>query len=830
VKSTSKKLAYILLLVYAVSFCLSIPQVKSETHGETGEIDDTPREYVARLLWANVTANVVNSSFPFTYKGSSTLQVYAKEELLSGAVMYMQTGNESYLEEAEKVCQWLDTHDEKKHLWYEYNTLTETWICPNQTTEVAWEVAKLASYVSLRSEWRPLLQEVVNEFIRIYIPQNTSRIYNRVDSSDNPTISWATSGGHSISIQALALAANVLDNYTIATVASNMVFNWTLGSTNLPYHALNQDGTVYSSYDYAKEDETFGNYLYAMEVLYYYYPKMVRTWVPLVTLKQHIYDVAFASQYMWNAAAKRWNYITNSTDGTPESTIAVHGFGMTDESLLAAYLIWGNSTWRDRALRDFDTMAITGVIINNGLIDHSTDLPDDSNEDWNRYARRFANIAYCFNGNSTFLNTANNLFINASQAHNRTYGWNQRIQCSTHVDYTQINWRVPMVMWLVYLNVTTASVEEFTDVFTYFGIPVLGNPYPNHYTFKGLIDEDTGLLTTGGVNVTAYFTVANTQPQTFFVNGSKVMPFYERPSYFVFDLVVDRRYTLNNESSQTIYIFNQTLTSYTIGFLDLANVLEDYPLVLAQRYVNGSLFTVEKRRVDVEAKIIMGLKQGETYTIKIQDGSTFTYGELLFGSDTTISLTLNGIAFSKETLMIYKYVRIYGYRIFGTPNGNITIWYQDLLEMTTSVTIYINYKNGTNAYNATETSNSFSHTWTSALNNTDYAVVCSIVHERYGSYDWKQYFPRGFSEAPFGLAWFGAFPFVSSVLIPSFLILFAGGCFSVINAYAGAFSMCVVAIILTYLGWIPIPAGALILAISLSLMLALVYAKARIET
>jgi len=108
-------------------------------------------------------------------------------------------------------------------------------------------------------------------------------------------------------------------------------------------------------------------------------------------------------------------------------------------------------------------------------------------------------------------------------------------------------------------------------------------------------------------------------------------------------------------------------------------------------------------------------------------------------------------------------------------------------------------------------------------------VVCTITHERYGSWDWKQYFPRGFSEAPFGLGWFGTFPMVSTVIIPSFLILFAGGCFSVINAYAGAFSMCIMALILTYLGWIAISAGALIFAIALAFMLALVYTKARVD-
>lgn len=358
--------------------------------------------------------------------------------------------------------------------------------------------------------------------------------------------------------------------------------------------------------------------------------------------------------------------------------------------------------------------------------------------------------------------------------------------------------------------------------------------YRYKYNLYGVYDEDTGLFNPIGCNVTAYY-IDGTVTETFLVNGSYLYESESLLQYFNFNLTNTRQYWLGStETSGDIHIFevfDDSTTVYTIAFLDLAGALEDYPFVEAQRYVNGTLYTVEKRKVDVDKKIVMALKNGEKYTIVIQDGSSYTFGDLLMTSTTTITLTLKGVDFPKETLLTYKYVRIYGTRAWGVAGtGNITITYQDTLELTTSVKIDINYKNGTNAYTHTETDDSFNHVWASALNNTDYAVVCTITHERYGSYSWKQYFPRTFSDAPWGLDWLGtSLPFATSTIIPMFLILFVAGCFSQINAEVGAFSAVVTALILTYMGWINIPAGALVTAFSLVILMAIIYSKRRVQ-
>lgn len=356
--------------------------------------------------------------------------------------------------------------------------------------------------------------------------------------------------------------------------------------------------------------------------------------------------------------------------------------------------------------------------------------------------------------------------------------------------------------------------------------------YNYSYTFYGLYNETTGLRIYDNVTVTAYFVGAEQASESFVLNGSYVYAPDYHPLYFHFELGAnDREYWVSeDEVSSSIFVFDDDTTAYTIVFLDLAGALDEHPYVYAQYYVNGTLRTVEKRKVDVENKVAMSLVNGRKYYLKIIDGASYTFGELLMTDTRTIQLTLKGIEFPKETLLTYKYVRIYGLREFLNPTGKITITYQDTLEMTTSVQIKINYKNGTNVYTATETADSFNHEWSSAENDTDYAVVCTITHERYGVNPWKQYFPGQLSGSPWSLDFLGSLPVVTSVIIPSFLIVFAAGCFTVINAEAGAVMAVIVAAILTYLGWIQITPAILVTGFTLAFLMAVIYAKRRVVT
>jgi hypothetical protein len=285
-----------------------------------------------------------------------------------------------------------------------------------------------------------------------------------------------------------------------------------------------------------------------------------------------------------------------------------------------------------------------------------------------------------------------------------------------------------------------------------------------------------------------------------------------------------------------VYVANPTKTyqTYTIAFLDLAGVLKSMPYVSVERYING-MKIIEKQKTDVEKKVTFYLEAYTAYMIVLGDTSTtYTFGDVIFADTLSITLTIKAVNFPKVTLFTYKYVRVYGERALATPYGSITITYQDILNMTNNVQIWINYKNGTNVdpttFPTTIYTDSFVYEWDSARNDTDYAVVLGINHEQYGYYGWKQYFPRSFSVMPWGMEWFGHLPFNTAYIIPAILIIFAGGCFSVINAYIGAFIMVIVATIEAYIGWLPIPASILVTAFTFAIIMAIIYAKKRIQT
>lgn len=350
------------------------------------------------------------------------------------------------------------------------------------------------------------------------------------------------------------------------------------------------------------------------------------------------------------------------------------------------------------------------------------------------------------------------------------------------------------------------------------------------YSIYGVYNEDTGLLNSPlyrASNVTVYFSDHQT---SFIVNGSYTYVPSTKPLYFDFSIktptngTYSRQYWLSpNDVSQNISIFDADVEIYTVKFLDYAGVLKDYPYISAKRSINGTLFTVEKRMIDEELKVVMQLKYLQRYTLTLGDDAEYIFGDVEFGTEPIISLIVKGIDFPKGYDFTYKYLRIYGFRVFGPVSGNITIHYLDTLNKTYSVQLQFCYQNLSVITTYVSTSSSFSYTWSSAGNHTSYWVIATINHQTYGTTEWKQYFPRGMSDKPWGLGFLGSLPFDTAILIPALIIIFVAGCFSVINAYMGVFFTVVVAILLTYMGWIPIPASALVTGFMLAILGVLAY-------
>ena len=268
---------------------------------------------------------------------------------------------------------------------------------------------------------------------------------------------------------------------------------------------------------------------------------------------------------------------------------------------------------------------------------------------------------------------------------------------------------------------------------------------------------------------------------------------------------------------------------YTIEIKDLAGVLKTYPYIMIQRYIDDSMKTVQKQLIDETYRTQVYLEAFSSYTIVLSDtNQTYTYGDVFFGDQTSMTLTIKGVDFPISIKTTWKYLRIYAYRQFATPYGNITINYQDTLGKTDSVKVDIKLRNGTIVYSTTLTGNTISLTWSQAENDTDYRVTLTIDHQEFGTLEWNQYLIReGGSLIPWSLNWLGTMDLDTSVIIPALIIIFVGAAFTVINAHLGAIAMASTAAILTYIGWIPISATAIVVAFTIAILTAIVYAKRR---
>jgi len=147
--------------------------------------------------------------------------------------------------------------------------------------------------------------------------------------------------------------------------------------------------------------------------------------------------------------------------------------------------------------------------------------------------------------------------------------------------------------------------------------------------------------------------------------------------------------------------------------MDTTGILNDYPYVTIKRYVNGTLYTVEKRKVDAYNSILANLVFTRTYQVLLgNEITTYQFGDLTMTAITGVQLVIRGVDFPMDSdfLVMYKYVRIYGYRENET---SLIINYQDTKSYTNSVEIQI-YLGSIEVYNCTLYTDSFSLEWNEA--------------------------------------------------------------------------------------------------------------------
>jgi hypothetical protein len=225
--------------------------------------------------------------------------------------------------------------------------------------------------------------------------------------------------------------------------------------------------------------------------------------------------------------------------------------------------------------------------------------------------------------------------------------------------------------------------------------------------------------------------------------------------------------------------------------------------------------------------VTLNLKGYGIYAVSVEgsDGFSYNYGYITMSS-TAVTLTISALSFPNDVLMQYKYLRIWASRPSDT---DIMVSYEDTNLNTTTVSYEIFFANGTVAYTQTHTGeNSFVDIWTGADADTTYYLEANVTQATFGTSTFSQVLLRdGASTSPIDLSFLGDWPVDPTQIFWGLIIFIVFGCFSVINSYIGGFAGVATAIILSWLGWIQIPSGALVAAMCVAIMSGIVYWKRR---
>lgn len=342
------------------------------------------------------------------------------------------------------------------------------------------------------------------------------------------------------------------------------------------------------------------------------------------------------------------------------------------------------------------------------------------------------------------------------------------------------------------------------------------------YRFVGSYYEN-GTRNYNNLPITVYF--ANSQADSFNLNGTVTKLYSEKPVFAVYDLGNTERYWYFKADSEniTVYIPQPELDSafYQFKIQDYAGVLSNNTFLTAERYINGTLQPVTRMAAtgSVES-VTMLLQVGYGYML-ILEGSSFEYNFGLFitNGTTDITLNINSISFSYRTKLAYRYVRVEAFR---PSNTTIIVNYEDTLNETIKTELTIKLSNGTTVYTANSTASTVQYQWTNANKTEDYTVTLTIYHSELGTLTYTKALPHLTTyNPPWDLSPLGTFPISSKQIIPLFIVLVFAGLFTRLDHRAGLILVCFIAGILYYFGWLNITYTTFAIALSLAILYAL---------
>lgn len=298
------------------------------------------------------------------------------------------------------------------------------------------------------------------------------------------------------------------------------------------------------------------------------------------------------------------------------------------------------------------------------------------------------------------------------------------------------------------------------------------------YVFSGHFYENG--TDAGAIDVTASFPTISSQE--FEVDGSTTMHFEEHPTLFMFTVGSYTRniYGIGEDENFTLLTPYDTYAIYEFTIKDyIGKIGEGDSYLETYTTVNGTETLVERMIInDAVYTAPVTLQTGQVYHLKIlwEDGTRYTWGYWVAGSDTTPTIAVRDPQFSDQIQATYKYLRVSTSR----DNTTITVDYEDTLGETDNVSISIALRNGTVSHTDSSTDSDHVFNWNGANSTLDYKVTIFIQHQTFNNKTVVQYAD---AEADFDT-------FIDEEVLGSYGLLNTGNliAFSIVAFFFGAFT------------------------------------------
>lgn len=343
------------------------------------------------------------------------------------------------------------------------------------------------------------------------------------------------------------------------------------------------------------------------------------------------------------------------------------------------------------------------------------------------------------------------------------------------------------------------------------------------YYFYGPCNEDTGLKD-GTIQVWVY--PASATPYNFTLDGEHSITEEQQPLSFRFNLSEYNysRYYVPISDYEEIYVFkpNDPYFYYNLDIIDLVGVSNAY--LESYVNVNGSTFTVERRRFIAGNLIPYVLTWGKDYGFRITcDQGNYDFGHVTPTTEETLQFTITSLSFPSD-YEVYEDITLSAER---TDDTDIQILYEDEAERTNYVNVTIYRVVGVQQewvqeYFTQQYVNTLDMTWSMAEANQNYIVTFDINHADYGELSWEFSCPRmAGGSNPFDFGFLGEWPIDSSQIISFAIIMTIFGLGSAKDSHIVLIAGIIVAMFLAYIGWFAVPWTILTLVFSLAILYAL---------